>query len=128
MDLHGAGQTVPRAAATPCRQNCPGSRVALSTAGSCRSPRRRIFSARFHSVKSPCLIPGPWLYDYVWEEIKKRVRMLLVVRLSTYLYQQIFSNVKTGHQRQSKSPKCVPGWTGLQSTHAHMQLKYRAAF
>ena len=59
------------------------------------------------TVKSPCLIPGRWLYDYVWEEVKKKVRMSLVVRLSTCLYQQIFSNVKTGHQRQSERTPSV---------------------
>ena len=107
VDLHDAGQTVPRAAATPCRGTSlsPAWPSALEEAAGHRAASYSL--PAFTLLKSPCLIPGHWLYDYVWEEVKKKVRMLLVVRLSTYLYQQIFSNVKMGHQRQSKRTPSV---------------------
>lgn len=45
------------------------------------------------------------------------------------IYNSRFSQTSNGTPAAiQEDPKCVTGWMGLQSTHAHMQLKYTADF
>ena len=73
------------------------------------------------------MIPGHWLYDYIWEEIKKKVRMSLVA-VHLFVTADFLKHQNRTPAAIQEDPKCVTGWMGLQSTHAHMQLKYRADF